>query len=352
MMSSHSRILANLSSKENMSPRRKVGSRSSEEAFSSTNPENASKRRTVDSFMLPKTKSLFSSKSTNKGAIKKQTSIKNYYKEGLKEKSENVMTIFDENNKNTKKKTSNKEDDAFSMMCSEEAPEKYWELLAEERRKGLESALKENKELADEIRAKDETILELRTEVSELKETAKHAEYLATVLEELGKESNVAVSEDESSDDETDEENEVFDEKDISVSYPTQSDDADKENEKSEPSDENDPPILDPELNLDENKDIESEGLPESQQALDEKVDMPKELDPSVSNPGQNFDDNKDIDQRLPPKSQQASSETLDIPKELDQNYESDAECSVKTNSNLSPDNDSESGGEAIPDSL
>nr|XP_039247553.1 geminin-like isoform X2 [Styela clava] len=341
MMSSHSRILANLSSKENMSPRRK---RSSEEAFSSTNPENASKRRTVDSFMLPKTKSLFSSKSTNKGAIKKQTSIKTYYKEGLKEKSKNVMTIFDENNKNTKKKTSNNEDDAFSMMCSEEAPEKYWELLAEERRKGLESALKENKELADEIRVKDETILELRTEVSELKETAKHAEYLATVLEELGKESNVAVSEDESSDDET--------EKDISVSYPTQIDDADKENEKSEPSDENDPPILDPELNLDENKDIESEGLPESQQALDEKVDMPKELDPSVSNPGQNFDDNKDIDQRLPPKSQQASSETLDIPKELDQNYESDAECSVKTNSNLSPDNDSESGGEAIPDSL
>nr|XP_039247561.1 uncharacterized protein LOC120325497 isoform X3 [Styela clava] len=341
MMSSHSRILANLSSKENMSPRRKVGSRSSEEAFSSTNPENASKRRTVDSFMLPKTKSLFSSKSTNKGAIKKQTSIKTYYKEGLKEKSKNVMTIFDENNKNTKKKTSNNEDDAFSMMCSEEAPEKYWELLAEERRKGLESALKENKELADEIRVKDETILELRTEVSELKETAKHAEYLATVLEELGKESNVA---DESSDDET--------EKDISVSYPTQIDDADKENEKSEPSDENDPPILDPELNLDENKDIESEGLPESQQALDEKVDMPKELDPSVSNPGQNFDDNKDIDQRLPPKSQQASSETLDIPKELDQNYESDAECSVKTNSNLSPDNDSESGGEAIPDSL
>jgi len=37
--------------------------------------------------------------------------------------------------------------DAAELMCSEEPTEKYWELLAEQRRKALKEALEENEKV-------------------------------------------------------------------------------------------------------------------------------------------------------------------------------------------------------------
>nr|CAB3249743.1 geminin [Phallusia mammillata] len=76
--------------------------------------------------------------------------------------------------------------DVVDLTCSETPSDKYWELLAEERRKALHEALDENKQLADEIEKKDEIIKDLKTEVESLGETASQAEYLASVIEQLG----------------------------------------------------------------------------------------------------------------------------------------------------------------------
>nr|CAB3249822.1 geminin [Phallusia mammillata] len=99
------------------------------------------------------------------------------------------LVIFDENAQTAKKSktiSTQTSPDVVDLTCSETPSDKYWELLAEERRKALHEALDENKQLADEIEKKDEIIKDLKTEVESLGETASQAEYLASVIEQLG----------------------------------------------------------------------------------------------------------------------------------------------------------------------
>uniref|UniRef100_H2ZLS7 Geminin n=1 Tax=Ciona savignyi TaxID=51511 RepID=H2ZLS7_CIOSA len=97
------------------------------------------------------------------------------------------VQIFNEAKKPKAKTTSTQtRNEVEELVCSGEPTEKYWELLAEERRKGLQEALVENKQLADEIEKKDEIIEGMKTEIERLEETASHAQYLASVIEQLG----------------------------------------------------------------------------------------------------------------------------------------------------------------------
>ncbi|XP_028406327.1 uncharacterized protein LOC114528812 [Dendronephthya gigantea] len=65
-------------------------------------------------------------------------------------------------------------DEVLSLMVLDQAPEKYWELLAEERRKALEETLEENMKLY-------EIIENLKAENSALKEKASNTDYFATM---------------------------------------------------------------------------------------------------------------------------------------------------------------------------
>ncbi|KAF8764803.1 Geminin like protein [Argiope bruennichi] len=62
-----------------------------------------------------------------------------------------------------------------SMLTSDNPPDSYWKMLAEERRIALEKALCENEQLYDQIQV-------LETENSQLKSCLKEAEKLAEVL--------------------------------------------------------------------------------------------------------------------------------------------------------------------------
>ncbi|XP_070555745.1 geminin-like [Ptychodera flava] len=75
-------------------------------------------------------------------------------------------------------KTKSLADEALELMVNEPVPESYWKDLAEERRKALEDALRENEELHNKVR-------ELNSEVQRLSELAKQAEYFASVIREL-----------------------------------------------------------------------------------------------------------------------------------------------------------------------
>ncbi|XP_002130994.2 uncharacterized protein LOC100184902 [Ciona intestinalis] len=120
----------------------------------------------------------------------KNKSIKNFFSDIPRvscTKSEKIQ-IFKEAKKTPKKNaTTQTRSEAEELVCSDQPSEKYWELLAEERRKGLHEALEENKELADEIVKKDEIIEEMKSEIERLEETASHAQYLASVIEQIGK---------------------------------------------------------------------------------------------------------------------------------------------------------------------
>ncbi|CAB3995731.1 Geminin [Paramuricea clavata] len=65
-------------------------------------------------------------------------------------------------------------DDAYALMVQVPAPERYWELVAEERRKALEETLEENMKLY-------EMIEKLKEENAALKEKANNTDYFATM---------------------------------------------------------------------------------------------------------------------------------------------------------------------------
>ncbi|XP_070557018.1 uncharacterized protein [Ptychodera flava] len=77
-----------------------------------------------------------------------------------------------------RKTTKSLAEEALELMVNEPVPESYWKDLAEERRKALEDALKENEELHHKV-------LELKSEVERLSELAGQAEYFASVIREL-----------------------------------------------------------------------------------------------------------------------------------------------------------------------
>lgn len=146
---------------------------------------NASQRRTVNTFHPEnfKATNLFSShpaKPTHKKRGKENLVTKQKGEQKVKSnEADQGLKVYQDTvaNCNDQKK------DDFGLICDERVSERYWELLAEERRKALEIALEENKELANDIEAKEETIKDLQEEVADLKETVKHTEIITSVLE-------------------------------------------------------------------------------------------------------------------------------------------------------------------------
>ncbi|KAL9981389.1 hypothetical protein ACROYT_G010088 [Oculina patagonica] len=78
--------------------------------------------------------------------------------------------------KSTKSMQSEVIDDAVALMVSDPAPERYWELLAEERRLALQEALEENERLHKELE-------EIRERNKSLEEVAGQAEYFASLYQ-------------------------------------------------------------------------------------------------------------------------------------------------------------------------
>ncbi|XP_054421077.1 geminin [Pteronotus mesoamericanus] len=75
--------------------------------------------------------------------------------------------------------------EAFDLMVTENPPSQYWKEMAEQRRKALYEALKENEKLHKEIEQKDSEIARLRKENKDLAEVAEHVQAMAEVLERL-----------------------------------------------------------------------------------------------------------------------------------------------------------------------
>ncbi|XP_006919592.1 geminin [Pteropus alecto] len=75
--------------------------------------------------------------------------------------------------------------EAFDLMITENPSSQYWKELAEQRRKALYEALKENEKLHKEIEQKDNEIACLKKENKELAEVAEHVQYMAEVIERL-----------------------------------------------------------------------------------------------------------------------------------------------------------------------
>ncbi|XP_060470644.2 geminin [Panthera onca] len=75
--------------------------------------------------------------------------------------------------------------EAFDLMIAENPSSQYWKEVAEERRKALYEALKENEKLHKEIEEKDNEIARLKKENKELAEVAEHVQYMAEVIERL-----------------------------------------------------------------------------------------------------------------------------------------------------------------------
>lgn len=213
MLNSRAKILANLKLKENtpensVKPCRKLNEsgfpqKSSNDVSPLSQVENIMKKRAVDTFDPQNVdiKSLFTKKTSNK-IPKKHTLQSNFCEDGKeneatklavknetkKKEKFNNLDIFHEEVKEAKNRGMKEND--VAILSTKEAPERYWELMAEERRKALEIALIENKQLADEIKAKNNLIEELQTEIQDLKETLKHAENVSSILEDLVNECN------------------------------------------------------------------------------------------------------------------------------------------------------------------
>ncbi|KAK1328831.1 hypothetical protein QTO34_011000 [Cnephaeus nilssonii] len=75
--------------------------------------------------------------------------------------------------------------EALDLMVAESPSSQYWKEVAEQRRKALYEALKENEKLHREIELKASEIARLRRENQELAEVAQHVQYMAEVLERL-----------------------------------------------------------------------------------------------------------------------------------------------------------------------
>ncbi|XP_070251933.1 geminin isoform X1 [Myotis yumanensis] len=75
--------------------------------------------------------------------------------------------------------------EALDLMAAENPSSQYWKEVAEQRRKALYEALKENEKLHKEIEQKASEIARLQRENRELAAVAEHVQYMAEVLERL-----------------------------------------------------------------------------------------------------------------------------------------------------------------------
>ncbi|EPQ05836.1 Geminin [Myotis brandtii] len=75
--------------------------------------------------------------------------------------------------------------EALDLMAAENPSSQYWKEVAEQRRKALYEALKENEKLHREIEQKAGEIARLQRENRELAAVAEHVQYMAEVLERL-----------------------------------------------------------------------------------------------------------------------------------------------------------------------
>ncbi|CAK6439128.1 unnamed protein product [Pipistrellus nathusii] len=75
--------------------------------------------------------------------------------------------------------------EALDLMVAENPSSQYWKEVAEQRRKALYEALKENEKLHREVEQKTSEIARLRRENQELAEVAQHVQHMAEVLERL-----------------------------------------------------------------------------------------------------------------------------------------------------------------------
>ncbi|XP_028819054.1 geminin [Denticeps clupeoides] len=75
--------------------------------------------------------------------------------------------------------------EAYELMVQERPADSYWKEVAEERRKALASVLQENETLHKAIEAKDEEIVQLKSENEELQELAQHIQHMADMIERL-----------------------------------------------------------------------------------------------------------------------------------------------------------------------
>lgn len=78
--------------------------------------------------------------------------------------------------------------EAFDLMIKENPSSQYWKEVAEQRRKALYEALKENEKLHKAIEQKDSEIARLKKENKDLAEVAEHVQYMAEVIERLSSE--------------------------------------------------------------------------------------------------------------------------------------------------------------------
>ncbi|XP_038189533.1 geminin [Arvicola amphibius] len=78
--------------------------------------------------------------------------------------------------------------EAFDLMINENPSSQYWKEVAEQRRKALYEALKENEKLHKAIEQKDSEIARLKKENKDLAEVAEHVQYMAEVIERLSNE--------------------------------------------------------------------------------------------------------------------------------------------------------------------
>ncbi|GAB1298014.1 Geminin [Apodemus speciosus] len=78
--------------------------------------------------------------------------------------------------------------EAFDLMIKENPSSQYWKEVAEQRRKALYEALKENEKLHKDIEQKDSEIARLKKENKDLAEVAEHVQYMAEVIERLSNE--------------------------------------------------------------------------------------------------------------------------------------------------------------------
>lgn len=78
--------------------------------------------------------------------------------------------------------------EAFDLMIKENPSSEYWKEVAEQRRKALYEALKENEKLHKAIEQKDNEIAHLKKENKDLAEVAEHVQYMAEVIERLSNE--------------------------------------------------------------------------------------------------------------------------------------------------------------------
>ncbi|XP_046848619.1 uncharacterized protein LOC124442176 isoform X1 [Xenia sp. Carnegie-2017] len=118
----------------------------------------------------------------------RQKHLKSYLVKASEVESPSSASDADSNvNVDLKLKELDSTEETRALMVQEKAPEKYWELIAEERRKALEETLKENIMLYEEIE-------KLKSENAILKEKANNLEYFAT-LYKITKDNFTAVSE-------------------------------------------------------------------------------------------------------------------------------------------------------------